>query len=76
MEKSAQIPRVKILATGGHEHFCTVILRHGHQIFAEKDVMFFVFESLRQYFPSGYKEVIRNMKEKFPGNTLDENVWS
>ena len=26
--------------------------------------------------PSGYKEVIRNMKEKFPGNTLDENVWS
>ena len=26
--------------------------------------------------PSGYKEVIRNMKKKFPGNTLDENVWS
>jgi putative FmdB family regulatory protein len=26
--------------------------------------------------PSGYKEVIRNMKKKYPGNTLDENVWS
>ena len=26
--------------------------------------------------PSGYKEIIKNMKKKYPGNTLDENVWS
>ena len=26
--------------------------------------------------PSGYKEVIKNMKKNYPGNTLDENVWS
>ena len=26
--------------------------------------------------PSGYKEVIKNMKKHYPGNTLDENVWS
>ena len=26
--------------------------------------------------PSGYKEVIKNIKKHYPGNTLDENVWS
>ena len=26
--------------------------------------------------PSGYKEVIKNIKKHHPGNTLDENVWS
>ena len=26
--------------------------------------------------PSGYKEVIKNIKNSHPGNTLDENVWS
>ena len=26
--------------------------------------------------PSGYKEIIKNMKKNYPGNTLDENVWS
>ena len=25
--------------------------------------------------PSGYKEVIKNIKKHYPGNTLDENVW-
>ena len=26
--------------------------------------------------PKGYKEVIKNIKKHYPGNTLDENVWS
>ena len=26
--------------------------------------------------PSGYNEVIKNIKKHHPGNTLDENVWS
>ena len=26
--------------------------------------------------PSGYKEIIKNIKKNHPGNTLDENVWS
>ena len=26
--------------------------------------------------PSGYKEVIKNIKKHHPGNTIDENVWS
>ena len=73
MEKSAKIPRGKILATGGHEHFCTVILRHGHQIFDEKDVMFFVFESLRQYFPSGYNKYSRALPGGHARRRVDES---
>ena len=26
--------------------------------------------------PSGYREVIKNIKKHYHGNTLDENVWS
>ena len=26
--------------------------------------------------PSGYKEVIKNIKKHYPGNTLNEDVWS
>ena len=26
--------------------------------------------------PKGYTEVIKNIKKHYPGNTLDENVWS
>ena len=26
--------------------------------------------------PSGYNEVVKNIKKNYPGNTLDENVWS
>ena len=26
--------------------------------------------------PKGYNEVVKNIKKNYPGNTLDENVWS